>query len=177
MTDGPSEGRPLEEPTPIQIALIEELSLVADPPPLRGTQYLHLSFPSAFVHGDDATNVVIGRMVAWRWLTADQAEIFAHALHEAIVNAVVHGNRGRIDVMVDVELRADHLEWDLLITDHGKGFTHHEVLRAFRGRRHNLGHGRGIVIMAGSLDRLAYYHGGRTALLGGRRADAGVSQR
>lgn len=176
MNDSPSPERPLEEPTPIQVALINGLTIVAEPPPLRGTQHLRLSFPSAFVHGDDAIQVVIGRMVSWRWLTADQAEIFTHALHEGIVNAVVHGNRGRIDVMVDVELRADHQQWDLLITDQGKGFAIKDVMSAFRGRRHNLGHGRGIVIMAGSLERLGYYHGGRTALLGGHRADAGPAQ-
>jgi anti-sigma regulatory factor (Ser/Thr protein kinase) len=176
MSDSSLSKRSMEEPTPIQIALINGLSILADAPPMRGTQHLHLSFPAAFVHGDDAIQVVIGRMLSWRWLTKDQSEIFTHALHEGIVNAVVHGNRGRIDRMVDLELRADHQQWDLLITDQGKGFSIKDVMRAFRGRRHNLGHGRGIVIMAGSLERLNYYHGGRTALLGGHRADAGLIQ-
>lgn len=161
-----------EEPTPHQVAMIESIRIFPDAPTLRGARHLHLSFPSAFVHGDDAVTLVIGRMRSWQWLTVDQSELLTHALHEAVVNAVVHGNRGRIEVMVDLELWADGQQWDLHVTDQGKGFTQREVLRAFRGRRRNLGHGRGLVIMAGSVERLDFYHGGRTAVLGGRRSDA-----
>lgn len=161
-----------EEPTPNQLAAIENLPIHGEPPPQRGTRHLHLSFPSAFIHGDDAVTLVVGRMRSWHWLTGDQADLLTHALHEAVVNAVVHGNRGRIELMVDLELWADGQHWDLHVIDQGKGFSQREVLRAFRGRRRNLGHGRGLVIMAGSVERLTFHHGGRTALLGGRRADA-----
>jgi len=161
-----------QEPTPHQVAMIESIRIFPDAPPLRGTRHLHLSFPSAFVHGDDAVTLVIGGMRSWHWLTAEQADLLTHALHEVVVNAVVHGNRGRIDTMIDLELWADGQQWDLHITDQGKGFTQREVLRAFRGRRRNLGNGRGLVIITGSVERLAFYHGGRTAVLGGRRTDA-----
>lgn len=165
---GPARG---EEPTPNQLALIEALEILADAPPRRGTRHLHLSFPSAFVHGDDAVSLVVERMHSWHWLTADQADLLTHALHEAVVNAVVHGNRGHIDVMVDLELWADGQQWDLHVSDQGKGFTRRDALRAFRGRRRNLGSGRGLVIMAGSVERLTFHHGGRTVVLGGRRTD------
>jgi anti-sigma regulatory factor (Ser/Thr protein kinase) len=161
-----------EEPTPNQLAAIEHLHIEPGSPPQRGTRHLHLSFPSAFVHGDDAMTLVIGRMRSWNWLNEDQADLLTHALHEAIVNAVAHGNRGRIDLMVDLELWADGQQFDLHVTDQGKGFSQREVMRAFRGRRRQLGHGRGLVIMAGSVERLEFHNGGRTALLGGRRMDA-----
>jgi anti-sigma regulatory factor (Ser/Thr protein kinase) len=164
-----------EEPTPNQLAVLENLRLHADAPPPRGTRHLHLSFPSAFIHGDDAVALVVGRMRSWHWLTPAQADLLTHALHEAVVNAVVHGNRGRIDLMVEIELWADSQQWELHVTDQGKGFTQREVLRAFRGRRRNLGHGRGLVIIAGSVERLAFHRGGRTALLGGRRVDGGAA--
>lgn len=161
-----------DEPTPNQLAAIGSLVILAEAPPQRGTRHLHLSFPSAFVHGDDAVALIVGRMRSWHWLGEAQAEMLTHALHEAVVNAVVHGNRGRLDLMVDLELWADGKQFDLHVTDQGKGFSQREVLRAFRGRRRNLGHGRGLVIMTGSVERLVFHHGGRTALLGGRRADA-----
>jgi len=166
----PGAGRG-EEPTPNQVALIEQLQIHADAPPQRGTRHLHLNFPSAFIHGDDAVRLVIERMHSWLWVTRDQADLLTHALHEAVVNAVVHGNRGHIGVMVDVELWADGQHWDLHISDQGKGFTQRDALRAFRGRRRNLGSGRGLVIMAGSVERLTFHHGGRTVVLGGRRTD------
>lgn len=161
-----------EEPTPNQLAAIGRLDIHDGAPPQRGTRHLQLSFPSAFIHGDDATTLVVGRMRSWRWLTPAQADLLTHALHEAVVNAVVHGNRGRIELAVELELWADGQQWDLHVTDQGKGFSQREVLRAFRGRRRNLGHGRGLVIMAGSVERLVFHRAGRTALLGGHRADA-----
>lgn len=172
MSDGNQPLGISPEPTPHQVAIIESLLVFPAPPPLRGTRHLHLSFPSAFVHADDAVAVIIGRMLSWHWLAKEQSELLTHALYEAAVNAVVHGNRGRLDVMVDMDLWADHQQWDIHVTDQGKGFTQRDVMRAFRGRRRNLGHGRGLVIMAGSLERLLFHNGGRTALLGGRRNDA-----
>lgn len=161
-----------EEPTPNQIAMIEQLQILADAPPQRGIRHLHLSFPSAFVHGDDAVTLVIERLRSWHWLTSEQADLLTHALHEAVANAVAHGNRGQIGLTVELELWADGQQWDLHVRDQGKGFSVREALRAFRGRRRNLGNGRGLVIMAGSVERLTFHHGGRTVVLGGRRSDA-----
>jgi anti-sigma regulatory factor (Ser/Thr protein kinase) len=160
------------DPTPRQVALIEALGIHPGPPPLRGTRHLALSFPSAFVHADDAATLVIGRMRSWSWLAQAQAELLAHALHEALTNAVVHGNRGRLELSVAVDLWADEHAWDLHVTDQGKGFTQREVMRAFRGRRRNLGSGRGLVIIVGAVERAGFYLGGRLAVLGGHRADA-----
>ena len=161
-----------EEPTPNQMALIDKLQIHADGPAQRGTRHLQLSFPSAFVHGDDAVSLVVERMHSWHWVSVDQADLLTHALHEAVVNAVVHGNRGHIELMVDLELWADGQHWDLHVNDRGKGFTQRDALRAFRGRRRNLGSGRGLVIMAGSVERLTFHNGGRTVVLGGRRTDS-----
>lgn len=166
----PTPGRS-DEPTPNQIALIEGLQISPDAPPQRGIRHLHLTFPSAFVHGDDAVTLVVERLHSWHWLSKDQTDLLSHALHEAVGNAVVHGNRGQIGLTVDVELWADGQHWDLHVSDQGKGFTRREALRAFRGRRRNLGNGRGLVIMAGSVERLTFHHGGRTVVLGGRRMD------
>ena len=62
-------------------------------------------------------------MHSWHWLATAQAELLTHALHEAVVNAVVHGNRGRIELPVELELWADGQQWDLHVTDQGKGFN------------------------------------------------------
>lgn len=166
---GPGRG---EEPTPNQIALIESLLFSPDPPPQRGVRHLHLTFPAAFVHGDDAVTLVVERMHSWHWISKDQADLLTHALHEAVGNAVVHGSRGQIGLTVEVELWADGQQWDLHVSDQGKGFTLRDALRAFRGRRRNHGNGRGLVIMAGSVERLAFHRGGCTAVLGGHRLDA-----
>ncbi len=160
-----------QEPTPTQIAVIENLLISSDAPPQRGIRHLNLSFPSAFVHGDDAVTLVVGRMNSWNWISQDQADLLSHALHEAVGNAVVHGNRGHIEIMVEVELWADGQHWDLHVSDQGKGFSQRDALRAFRGRRRNLGNGRGLVIMASSVERMTFHHGGRTVVLGGRRVD------
>lgn len=166
---GSSRG---DEPTPNQLALIERLLFSDEPPPKRGVRHLHLTFPSVFVHGDDAITLVVERMHSWHWVTKDQADLLTHALHEAVGNAVMHGNRGQLGTTVDLELWADGQHWDLHVSDQGKGFTLREALRAFRGRRRNLGNGRGLLIMAGSVEHLAFYRGGRTAVLGGYRMDA-----
>lgn len=159
------------EPTPHQVSCLEALSIVDEAPRPTGTSQLQISFPSAFMHGDDAVQVISERLQDWKWVSPRRIDLITHALHEAVVNAIVHGNRGRPDLQVEVELWLTSTHFKVHITDHGQGFTQKEVKRAFQGRRRNLGVGRGIIIMIGIMDRVDYYLGGRCVVLSSRRSD------
>jgi serine/threonine-protein kinase RsbW len=163
----------MSDPTPKQVSSLESLSIVDELPNKIGSRFLNLTVPAAFTHGDDAVSLLIGRLQAWKWLSKRRIDLLTHAFHEAMVNAIMHGNRGRIEQNIEVELWADTQFFDLYITDQGAGFNQEAVQRAFQGRRKNLGAGRGIIIMLGIVDQLDYFHGGRCCRLRCRRSDIG----
>jgi anti-sigma regulatory factor (Ser/Thr protein kinase) len=161
----------LAEPTPQQVACLEAMSIFDSAPQPVGTRQLQLTFPSAFVHGDDAVQLLMERLHEWKWVSKRRIDLMTHALHEIIVNAIVHGNKGQTELHVEVELWASGTHFSVHVTDHGHGFSQKDVMRAFQGRRRHLGTGRGIIIMLGIVDRAEYYLAGRCAVLSCRRSD------
>ena len=174
MNAQPNPFNRMADPTPKQVTSLEALSIIAGQPDKIGSRHLNLTVPAAFAHGDDAVSLLVGRLQAWKWLSKRRINLLTHAFHDAMVNAIMHGNRGRIEQNIEVELWADTQYFDLYITDQGAGFNHEAVQRAFQGRRRNLGAGRGIIIMLGIVDQLDYFHGGRCCRLRCRRSDIGA---
>ena len=88
----------------------------------------------------------------------DEIEI---ALHEALANAVAHGNHENHKKQVDVSCRCS-LDGDVLITvrDEGEGFDSSAVPDPTDAGGRLLAHGRGIHIMRTLMDRVSFEEGG-----------------
>jgi len=88
------------------------------------------------------------------------------ALHEALANAVVHGNAA--DAAKRVVLRCYANPGDALIVavrDEGGGFDPAKVPDPRSDDRKLLHHGRGLFLMRELLDHLTYRKGGREVVL------------
>jgi len=100
-------------------------------------------------------------------------EIFAiHlAAEEALVNAVVHGNR--LDpaktVHVECEVSADLVR--LEVTDEGAGFDPTSVPDCTLEERLEAPSGRGVMLMRSFMSRIAYNAKGNSVVLEKRRGD------
>jgi anti-sigma regulatory factor (Ser/Thr protein kinase) len=88
------------------------------------------------------------------------------ALHEALANAIVHGNRQ--DPRKSVQI-CGGCEWsgDLLlaITDQGDGFDHNSVPDPTAGDNLLSKHGRGILLISRLMDSLEFRLNGRQLIM------------
>lgn len=126
-------------------------------------------------------------------LSADEYSMVRYALREILINAIEHGNLGitfaektaatatgtllqlieeRLKIPslagrkieVRMNLRKDQLEF--VIADEGEGFAHAEILmRARRRDASNLAHGRGMMLVLGAFDEIAYNEKGNEVRL------------
>jgi serine/threonine-protein kinase RsbW len=87
------------------------------------------------------------------------------ALHEAIANAITHGNRGRSGLSVGVRLQRtdDHIE--VIIRDHGDGFSCELVPDPTEGENIFQCSGRGIFLMRKLVDEVSYNEKGNEVTL------------
>ena len=82
------------------------------------------------------------------------------AIHEAVVNAVVHGNRGRRELPVEVTLGSDdHGDGIALVAtvrDRGDGFDLASLPDPLDARRRLASSGRGILLMRALMDTVEH---------------------
>jgi serine/threonine-protein kinase RsbW len=83
------------------------------------------------------------------------------ALHEALANAVIHGNREDLDKRVYVVCRCD-VDGEVLITirDQGQGFDSCSIPDPTDPENQMFTHGRGIYLMRASMDQVYFDEGG-----------------
>lgn len=162
-------------------------------PLLAGPPCLHLSLSTATCFSLDLAPLLCGAMVARGWLSADRRAEAEICLHEAISNAIVHGNldvhqgpsadAGAFDgffrsiqarltdrdhasrrVTVEAVAAADML--CITIRDEGRGHPGHVPTAVEQLEAKS---GRGIRIMGELADRVTFTEGGRAANLYFRR--------
>lgn len=145
------------------------LAINPGPPPALGRQRLRLAIPSSFDHLEPAIDAVVAAVVDAGFLAPGlETDHLVHCLNEAIANAVIHGNDGNLDLAIGIEVREDERAWHVVVADRGAGFCHADVPAADALG----GDGRGIAIMRGWVDELAYWDGGACAVLTRRKAGA-----
>ena len=83
------------------------------------------------------------------------------ALHEALNNAVVHGNRNDAHKVVHVRCRCDLGKGvSLTISDQGHGFDAAAIPDPTRAGNSQAESGRGIRLMKWAMDEVSFKHGG-----------------
>jgi len=132
----------------------------------RPTLRRHLSLPSSPLH---LVSLRAELRCLLRSLTIPETVVHdvVAAAHEAAVNAMFHGN-GRDEAnRVQVEIAAWPGRIEVQVTDEGSGFGWREWLRRSREEPTPPGEvsGRGILVMAGLMDEVAYSEAGNVVCL------------
>lgn len=160
---------------------------------LARSSCLHLSLSTATCFSLDLAPLLCGAMVSRGWLSADRRPEAEICLHEAISNAIVHGNldvhqgpsadagafdgffraiqarltdRDHASRRVTVEVVADPDMLCLTIRDEGRGHPGHVPTAVEQLEAKS---GRGIRIMGELADRVTFTEGGRAVHLYFRR--------
>jgi serine/threonine-protein kinase RsbW len=116
-----------------------------------GKEESEWSFESTPEKALEVADAVEARLTQLGW-SEEQLGNFKLAIHEAMVNAVVHGNEGDPAKKVNVELSmtkdADGEEMaEVTVVDEGKGFDPSQVPNPTRAEGLMEGHGRGRFFM------------------------------
>lgn len=83
-------------------------------------------------------------------------------LHEAVVNAITHGNKCNIDRSVHVTIKADETKLIVEVTDEGSGFDPRAVPDPTLSKNVMKLGGRGIFLIKNQMDRVQFLNHGRT---------------
>ena len=93
------------------------------------------------------------------------------ALHEAISNAILHGNRQNPRKLVTVRAFLNSTSWGVEISDQGEGFDWKMLLKKIKGPPDTeSSSGRGIALIQASGARLYFLSGGRRIIFVRKRA-------
>ena len=98
------------------------------------------------------------------WASADIFSIHL-AAEEAIVNAIVHGNKLSADKKVHVECFVSPTVARIEITDEGDGFEPNEVPDCTQDDRLEVPNGRGVMLIHNFMTRVEYNEKGNHVLM------------
>lgn len=133
--------------------------------PEHGEQVFAQSWPSRIDLKPEVIDVISRHLLSRGWVTADDDAWLQLCLDEVVVNAMLHGNEGDPNLLIEVRLFHAGPSWILQVTDQGEGFRAEQVPDPENPDSLLLEHGRGIRIMGEWLDRLTYYRSGAVAVL------------
>lgn len=114
------------------------------------------------------TDPLLEHLEAHGWPTSDVFSIHL-AVEEAIVNAIVHGNKLDPGKTVHVVCQVDAELMRIQITDEGEGFDPAAVPDCTADDRLEVPSGRGVMLMRNFMSRLEYNARGNSVLMEKRR--------
>ena len=83
------------------------------------------------------------------------------ALHEAIINAVKHGNKMNPNLPVQVDIKKDEGQVVIQVKDQGDGFDYKNLPDPITPENLEKLNGRGLFLIQNAMDRVEYADGGR----------------
>lgn len=139
--------------------------------PSTGVWRLSVDLPSERGSNRQITDELLAQLGAHGWQPADVFAVHL-AVEEAIVNAIVHGNKldAAKKVHVDCEVSADHVR--VAIADEGPGFDPAAVPDCTTEDRLQAPGGRGVMLMRSFMTSIAYNAAGNAVVLEKVRAAA-----
>lgn len=102
----------------------------------------------------------------------EEVHDIAIAVHEAVMNAMVHGNRGIPSKRVEVRLEEVGEFWVIRVRDEGEGFDGERLVQE-ASQETAPESGRGLRIIAQLMDRVTFSTAEREVALWKRRPSAG----
>ena len=107
---------------------------------------------------------LLDRLGEHGWASADIFSIHL-AAEEAIVNAIVHGNKLDVDKKVQVKCFVSPKAARIEITDEGDGFKPEEVPDCTQDDRLEVPNGRGVMLIHNFMTRVEYNEKGNRVLM------------
>ena len=149
-----------------RVAILQAVPRFGDPAEFK------YCLPSIVSVVPDVVDVLMSRINSFRIADGSEDDIEL-ALQEALVNAVIHGNKKDPFKRVYVTVRCSR-EGDVQITvrDEGVGFHLGSVPDPTARENLLLMHGRGIFLMRTLMDEVSFEHGGAVVRMRKRRAPA-----
>ena len=126
--------------------------------------------PSDTSVGSVLINELIDAMFQFDWEAAEQFRVQL-AYEEAIVNAIRHGNRNKVEKTVTVEMSCDQDRVWIRITDQGKGFDPKEVPDPRQKELLEVPGGRGVLLINEIMSEVAYNEQGNQITMSKIRGD------
>jgi len=83
------------------------------------------------------------------------------ALHEAIINAVKHGNKMNRNLPVQVDIKKEEEQVIIQVKDQGDGFDYKNLPDPITPENIEKLNGRGLFLIQNAMDRVEYADGGR----------------
>jgi serine/threonine-protein kinase RsbW len=141
---------------------------MANNPAASGTWRLAIDLPSERGSNRQVTDELLSQLGAHGWPEADVFAVHL-AVEEAIVNAIVHGNKldPEKKVHVTCEVSADRVL--VSIADEGPGFDPGGIPDCTADDRLDAPGGRGVMLMRSFMTRIEYNPAGNAVVLEKRR--------
>lgn len=124
--------------------------------------------PSEPGAGRQVLDEVLQTMKAHHWVPHDIFSVHL-AMHEALVNAIMHGNRQDVEKQVHVSCRMSPELVRIEIADEGDGFNPGSLPDPTDPDRLESPTGRGVMLMRAFMSRVAYNDQGNRVVLEKRR--------
>ena len=122
---------------------------------MTGDRLWEIRIPSEMLHGRREVEKFISRAVAWG-VTHDESLALQHSLHEAVVNAVRHGNRGDASRQVRICYRFLSNDIFIEVEDEGHGFDRGSVPDSTTDENRVRPGGRGLLMMRHFMNSVEY---------------------
>ena len=121
---------------------------------------LQHSFPSQIAAISPSVDLIMRFVAKFRKIDGSEAGI-EMALHEALANAVVHGNQEDPNKLVEIACRCSiDGEVSITVRDQGPGFDSRSIPDPTDPENQMSAHGRGIYLMRASMDHVHFEQGG-----------------
>lgn len=150
------------------IGVVEDIGLqLLEAPPLIGGELVWETQFDSVAAKKDAALRELGHVLGNAFPKQDLDALFL-SCEEAMSNALEHGNRNDPEKRVTVRVIHDEeqAELNVIVRDEGSGFDPRmSVTQHFEERSLHRVSGRGLVIMANLVDRVAYFNEGRAVAL------------
>jgi len=119
------------------------------------------SMPSRLELIDEFVSSLLVSVAKWH---ADKNTIFniKLALHEAIINAVKHGNNMQPDLLVQVDIIKEDGQIIIQVKDQGKGFDYKNIPDPITPENLEKLNGRGLFLIQNAMDKVEFNDNGRT---------------
>jgi serine/threonine-protein kinase RsbW len=104
----------------------------------------------------ESAREVVGRLAAAAGFDADRSQDIEAALHECLVNAILHGNRGDGSRRVTLELEVDRSGLEIRVRDEGSGFDPARLPDPLAFENLCKSSGRGILLMKALMDDVTF---------------------
>lgn len=136
-----------------------------DPAPGFGDPEYSCSFPSTAREKTQAREAILDYLLENSIISEKDLFWCRLVLDEAMVNAVIHGNKSDPGKKVSVQIYKYGNELTIQVSDEGNGFQSSEVPSSDDDDALSREHGRGVELIHHYMDKVIYYSGGSVCIM------------